>query len=296
MGVASLVSDISRAIRKVRRSRYAPQTKIRLVYDYSVFRLRSTIGYHFASTRRTQSFLGYKVHYLDPSFFHTNVFEVFLDEDYFFTSDEPTPVIVDCGSNVGLAVLYFKYRYPKAKILAFEPQPRVFETLRRNVEANGLADVTLFNAALTGTGQKEITIYHAAGVPGDMRATTVRGIADVRSQPLEAVVVDAIPLSSVLPERVDLLKIDVEGAEVEILKELGETLGRVRQLFLEIHCNSSSQGDTLTQVFGILEGAGFHCLVHSNLGPSLHDKRDSYYTMLIYAYGHDKNARGVRPV
>lgn len=284
MGVISLVRDVAKAVRTALRTRYRPRTRLRLIYDYVTLRVRNMLAHRLGRPPRDQRLLGYTIRYLDPSFFHTNVHEVFLEEDYFFTCDEPDPVIVDCGSNIGLTVLYFKHRYPGARVLAFEPQPRVYATLRHNVEANGLTDVTLFNAALTGTDKTSLTLYHAPATLGDMRATTVAGVAGTRAAPLEAVEVRAVRLSTVLPERVDLLKIDVEGAEVEVLRELGGALGRVRQLFLEVHCDSGSKERTLSQVFDLLEGAGFRCLVHSSLAPPLHDHRGSYYTLLVLAY------------
>jgi FkbM family methyltransferase len=43
------------------------------------------------------------------------------------------PVIIDCGGNIGLSVLYFKYLFPNSVITVFEPSPPVFEILKENI-------------------------------------------------------------------------------------------------------------------------------------------------------------------
>ena len=60
----------------------------------------------------------------------------------------PEPHIVDCGSNIGMAVLFFKALYPRASITAFEPENATFQQLRVSVERNMLSEVTLINAAV----------------------------------------------------------------------------------------------------------------------------------------------------
>ena len=71
----------------------------------------------------------------------------------------PSPRILDCGANVGLASLFFKRRYPAARITAFEADPALFAILDANLRANGAADVEARHAALwTSTGTVAVPV------------------------------------------------------------------------------------------------------------------------------------------
>src|SRR5439155_25666101 len=74
--------------------------------------------------------------------------EIFDGHAYRMNPTSQPQVIVDCGSHIGLSVLYFKMISPASRITAIEANPENFELLRKNVEVNGLADVTLVQGAL----------------------------------------------------------------------------------------------------------------------------------------------------
>lgn len=61
----------------------------------------------------------------------------------------PIPVIVDCGANIGFSVLYFKRLHPRARIVAFEANPRAFRLLKHNVSNNSLEQVEPLPVALS---------------------------------------------------------------------------------------------------------------------------------------------------
>ena len=77
--------------------------------------------------------LGYKISYLGEPQFRYLFNEIFMQAPYFFKSSNDPPLIFDCGSNIGMSVLFFKKLYPNARIVAFETDPFTFEILRRNV-------------------------------------------------------------------------------------------------------------------------------------------------------------------
>src|SRR5690349_3628700 len=60
--------------------------------------------------------------------------EIFEEEIYKFVSPTPEPYIIDAGANIGLGIIYFKQLFPKAQILAFEPDESVFNVLEENVQ------------------------------------------------------------------------------------------------------------------------------------------------------------------
>lgn len=64
--------------------------------------------------------------------------EIFIEPSYFFRTERPHPLIVDCGSNIGMSVIFFKLLYPDARVLAFEPDPAPFELLEQNIRTNGM--------------------------------------------------------------------------------------------------------------------------------------------------------------
>jgi len=101
---------------------------------------------------RTADADGFRVVYAHQEEFDNLCGEIFGDGAYRFDCRRAAPRIVDCGAHIGLSVLYFKRRWPRAQITAFEPSPDTFALLERNVGSNGLADVELVNAAITASG------------------------------------------------------------------------------------------------------------------------------------------------
>ena len=64
---------------------------------------------------------GFSVHFCDYHTLSTLFVEIFIKQEYYFNTANPAPVILDCGSNIGMAALYFKFLYPEAIIQCFEP-------------------------------------------------------------------------------------------------------------------------------------------------------------------------------
>src|SRR5207245_9000897 len=128
---------------------------------------------------------------------------------YAFAAPQLTsPRILDCGAHLGLATIYWKTLFPSAEITAFEPDPEAFGMLQRNCKIFKLENVDLINAAVwTKDGRSD---FWAEG--GDSGRLTQ--IAHVSS----AVRIEQVPtvrLLHHLDRQVDLLKLDIEGAEVE---------------------------------------------------------------------------------
>jgi FkbM family methyltransferase len=72
------------------------------------------------------------------------------------------PAIFDCGANIGMATLYFKWLYPNARIEAFEADPTAFAVLEMNIARNRLTNVTAHNCALWDeNGQIEFFVDRA---------------------------------------------------------------------------------------------------------------------------------------
>jgi FkbM family methyltransferase len=138
--------------------------------------------------------------------------ETFGNEVYDLPAGFRPRTILDLGANIGASVLWFHRHFPDAEIHAVEPDRRSLEKLRRNVA--GLPHVTVHHAAVAGESG-ERTFYEAQrGWESSLVAAAARGgqAAQVATRTLPDLIRDCVGA-----ERVDLLKLDVEGAEWEIL-------------------------------------------------------------------------------
>lgn len=198
--------------------------------------------------------LGYSVGYFHEDDLRYLFQEIFVEGEYLFRSSIDRPLIVDCGSNIGLSILFFKCLYPNASIIAFEPDASTFSMLRRNMESNHVSDVTIHNCALSGE-DGEITFYHSAERSGSLLMSTANERL-VEGRPIK---VAAKRLSPFITEPVDLLKMDIEGAEHSVLLDLASTgkLHMIRQMLLEYHHHIVENADQLSSVLRLLEDHGF---------------------------------------
>ena len=100
---------------------------------------------NFKTTKRD----GLIISYRNEEEFERIYDDVFKQNEYSFKTSKKSPFILDCGSHIGVTVLYFKKLYPEARIIAFDPNPRTFELLKLNVDQNGLKNVELMNVAIS---------------------------------------------------------------------------------------------------------------------------------------------------
>lgn len=130
----------------------------------------------------------------------------------------PGMTVVDVGANVGYyTLLAARGVGPTGKVYAFEPEPRTFGLLKKNVRVNGLSWVTLCNKAVwKSSGKARLFTTHHMGVCGGHSMIGDPSECDVRP----VVTVDTITLDEFLEDerKVDLIKIDAEGAEPFIIE------------------------------------------------------------------------------
>jgi len=168
---------------------------------------------------------------------------IFERHQYDFPSATDAPRIVDGGANVGLACVYWKRRWPQASITAFEADPRICTVLRGNLRAAGAdAGVDVVQAALSDR-------------TGTLRFAQDGGDAG-RLDPAGGTDVPALKLGPFLDEHVDLLKLDIEGAETDVLTDCADALSRVERVFVEYH-SLAEQPQRLVELLGVLRRAGF---------------------------------------
>jgi len=151
--------------------------------------------------------------------------QVFVDREY--EIDYPSPQrIVDAGANVGLATLWFANRHPNAEIIAIEPDAGNFVQLQRNVR--GYPNVRCIQAGLwhrSGRLRVQDSQIHAWAYrfeeSSDSAGIATRTVDDLGGQ---------LPSGSI-----DLLKLDIEGAEREVLLAGGDWVDQVTTVIVECH-------------------------------------------------------------
>lgn len=189
---------------------------------------------------------GMRISFTDNGALFGMLDEIFVRENYKFVCGTPSPTIIDCGANIGLGVLYFKSLFPDAKIHAFEPDPAAYEKLVANVKGNGFEDVHTYNAAVW-IEEGEL-VFETDGSWGGH-------IADNAGAP--GLKVKTRRLDSLLNEKVDFLKIDIEGAESEVIMHSKELIAKnVERMFFEWHSISGEQ-QRLGEILAFFERKGF---------------------------------------
>ncbi len=140
--------------------------------------------------------------------------------------------ILDLGANVGYASALFASRYPHARILAVEPDPGNFRLCVENLRPYG-DRVKVLLGAVWGHNSR---LALARGQYGDGRdwAVQVREAGDQDNAQVEAWDVPAL-LEFAGEEFADLIKIDIEGSEVQVFMENTDWLSRVRNICIELH-------------------------------------------------------------
>lgn len=153
----------------------------------------------------------------------------------------PGQVVYDVGSNIGFfTIICSKLVGPQGRVYAFEPMPQNAATLRRNVALNGLENVVVVErAAASSTGTAELMIsswsaFHALAVDGVDPPHGSRSRITVETVTLD----DFVAAGDIRSP--DLVKIDVEGAELQVIKGMSEMILATKPLLLcELHGTNS---------------------------------------------------------
>jgi FkbM family methyltransferase len=141
-------------------------------------------------------------------------------------------VIVDCGANIGLTSLWFAAHYPNARIYSVEPDAQNFELLCLNTNAE--PRITAIRAAVVGRSRR------SAQLTSGMEAWRYRLVENCEGteQNGEGTEVPAVTIEQILQEykltHIDLLKMDIEGAEGNVFRN-GSFLDRVKFIIVELH-------------------------------------------------------------
>ena len=157
--------------------------------------------------------------------------------------------VMDVGANIGYFTLLMARQVgPKGRVIAFEPLPTVFELLRENLRLNNLLWAHAECKAVTDH-DGETRMQSESGNPLSFTAC----VAEEGDFVVATVSMDRYVEAASLT-RLDLIKIDVEGAEDAVIRGMTKSLQRFRPVVLvEIHANDGQKSEALER----LEGAGY---------------------------------------
>ena len=197
------------------------------------------------------NFLNYKFNIPDLPSFVWQFKDIFVDEIYKFNTDNENPVIYDCGSNIGTSLLYFSLLYPKAKIVGIEADKNISFISIGNMRKNNINNVEVINKAVW-IDDLGISFSFEGGDGGNMKEKN------------NTQIVQFLRLKDLIEKEniIDFLKIDIEGAEYEVLRDCSDSLNNVKKIFVEYHSWSNDK-QMFGEILGILEKNNFRYYIEN---------------------------------
>jgi FkbM family methyltransferase len=161
--------------------------------------------------------------------------------------DDDDGVAIDIGANIGIYTLLLSHLYPKCKVISIEASPTIFEQLKSNCQLNNLlpgSNLVLLNKAVSDKNGTSVEFYekHSMSTMSKEFLTNISSKIitnkddELNKKIVRTVTIDNLAETTSLNE-ISLLKIDVEGAEVLVLKGAINTLNekKVRNMIIEYH-------------------------------------------------------------
>jgi FkbM family methyltransferase len=227
---------------------------------------------------RSISFLDYKFEVLDCLSFVWQFKDIFVDKSYRLEPESDSPLIYDCGANIGMSCLYFKKAYPDCRIKAFEADPKISQVMERNLKNNGIDGVEIIS--------KAVWINYEGvdfGVEGADGGSIYLG-EDKRTK------VGSVRLRDWISKEheIELLKMDIEGPEVDVISDCSDELHKVKNIFVEYH-SWNNREQQLDMLLSVLSKSGFRYHIQSfidRVSPFINreERSDMDLQLNIFAY------------
>ena len=160
--------------------------------------------------------------------------QIFINHAYDFEINRPPKTIIDAGANIGLASIYFSNKFPGSKIIALEPEESNFALLKQNVALYG--NIIPVCGALWHEDGRIDLVDPGLGEWGFMTQAqddVKQGYGEILHE-ARGMTVDTIMKKQGI-EHIDILKIDIEGAEQEVFGNPSSWIGKVDALIIELH-------------------------------------------------------------
>lgn len=215
------------------------------------FRLLLLYGNIPRYKQKNVKFLDYKISVPDCPSFIFQFKEIFVKQYYNFQTEVQDPVIYDCGANIGMSVLFFKSLYKKARIKAFEADEKIAGILKKNLNMNRILDVNIIPKAVW---------IHSEGIEFYSDGADAGSIFGNKKK----ILIKTVRLKDFIEkeDQIDLLKLDIEGAECDVLDDIQDGLKIIENLFIEYH-SFKDKTQRLDLILSILKEHGFRYFINS---------------------------------
>jgi FkbM family methyltransferase len=232
---------------------YKQPRRGRLLADYARMRLKVFLNnwIYFKDER----FLSYRVVFANYSLFFEEFRQTFIRHSYYFETDKEAPSIIDCGGNMGMSLLYFKYLYPRSTVTIFEPSAAILPVIKKNIAENNLTGVKLEEYAVSREDGQATFFDRGTGSCGStLLAAAFENDAHKKANRAEENVVTK-RLSPYIQGDIDMLKMDIEGAEGDVIQELSSAhaLSKIKNFALEYHYFPGNKTNPLGPILVALE-------------------------------------------
>ena len=211
----------------------------RLVYNHGFSGLIAFIKIKVGRTKNIQlAGIENKITLRPNSSDVTTFKHIFAHDDYNYDLEQAPKIIIDAGANIGLASIYFTNKYSSAKIIAIELSPTNFQVLAKNTDL--YKNIEAINAGLWPVNQALKFKEEGFSPWGYKVNNKLEG---------NSISIDSITIPDIIEKynisRIDLLKIDIEGAEVELFSENYESwLPKVKYIIVEFHDRWKSESSS----------------------------------------------------
>ena len=210
--------------------------------------------------------------------------EIFF-KGYYHLEKTNLPIeAIDCGANIGVSLLYIKLMAPNACVKCFEPNPAALAILKKNIQVNGWGkDVIVYPYALGKTkGRAEFFVDRDEATSyGASLSKYMAGKHALVSFPVQ---IDR--LSDYISGPIDFLKIDIEGAEFDVLEDLSENnkLVDISQIQFEYHYHPKFFPKPLSEILELLKHTGFQTKIKKVKNPNPIAGKDSLSASMVYSW------------
>ncbi len=172
-------------------------------------------------------------------------------------------IILDIGANIGWYSINLAAKVPHGKVIAFEPIPKTFSYLKKNIALNNIKNIEAYNFGLSDK-EEILDFYYDPKLTG---ATSLRNLHEDREKTI--IKCEVKRMDDVVPDlvsKVDFIKCDVEGAELFVVKGGIETIKREKPvIFLEMLRKWAGKfGYHPKDIILILKDMGYNCYCVEN--------------------------------
>jgi FkbM family methyltransferase len=269
----AFLKSIPRIIIKTKRVNYSFGKKLDIFI--TLLKLHFKLQFNKNQNEVTANLFGYKFTTYGYKSMLFQFEEVFMSREYLFKTDKNNPSIIDCGANIGFAAIYFNYLFPACTVIAFEPNPESYYLLQKNIEQNNLTNVKVYNYALSN--ENGTIEFFIGNQKGSLHASIFNNRGGERS-----ISIDTKKLSDFIGNsKFDLLKMDIEGAEDNVLDDLVTSgkLNQIDQYIIEYHHKINGRTSQMSAFLRPFEHKSFEYNIMASFG-----KLGVFQDIIIKAY------------